>query len=507
MISTILILILFDSSRYSFEMKTKSAAAKTETSNVEEAPSNCPFDFERCRKALTALKKIISNAQQGHKQLLDEATGISLYLHVHKIPRCTYLRLSSQLPHPFTQNETRDVCLFVRDDDVNGREFEATIRRYKSIIEQFKLPFHVDIMTLKQLNQVSSVGFAMTNSGLFVFQELVPYEAKRKLCARYDLFLADRRIITSLMRGQLLGKHFRHHGKMPLGINVFNTDFKQRLLSLCSSTFGRMAGSGPLFSMQFTTLQQSVDHGIENLKMICKTIEKEFPGGWSNVAHAYLYGKNLQSLPIYYSTHGKNEVKQINLPLREKQDLTEIGELSTLDKNLNVIVEPDGNVHLTKRTKLNKNFQAKKPRKRLQKTWLKGVEQPHRRTTKRQKKTKTTAADDLEPEVNGNGAAVVDTAFVQRVAQTRLAKKSEKLKHVEQSFANKPAPRAEKRKRLLAVVKQTMQEKDNGGVPTLADVDEERKIKSGGRSKKRVRLQVWSTAVLRFVLFVVLIGK
>lgn len=141
-------------------MKSKPAVAKSETSNkkeAEEVPSECPFDFERSRKALIALKKIISTAQQGHKQLLDAATGISLYLHVHKIPRCTYLRLSSQLPHPFTQQETRDVCLFVRDDDVNGREFEATVRRYKSIIEQFKLPFRVDIMTLKQLNQVNNV--------------------------------------------------------------------------------------------------------------------------------------------------------------------------------------------------------------------------------------------------------------------------------------------------------------------------------------------------------------
>lgn len=329
----------------------------------------------------------------------------------------------------------------------------------------------------------------MTNDGLLVFQELVPYEAKRKLCSRYDLFLADRRIMTSLMRGQLLGKHFRHHGKMPLGINVFNTDFKQRLLSLCSSIFGRMAGTGPLFSMQFTTLQQSVDHGIENLKAVCQTIEKEFPGSWSNVAHAYFYGNNLQSLPIYYSKHGKNEVKQINLPLHEKQDLTEIGELSTLEKNLNVIVEPNGTVHLTKRSKLNKNYEAKKPKKRLQKTWLKGVEQPHRRTTTKKPKQTKTAQED-EPEVNGNGAAVVDTAFVQRVTQTRLAKKSDKLAHVEQSFASKPAPRAEKRKRLLEVAKQVMQEKHGDGVPTLVDVDEDRKIKSGGRSKKKARLQV-----------------
>lgn len=126
----------------------------TETSTKENNSSECPFDFSLCKKALISLKKLINNAQQGHKQLLDESVPISLYLHVHKIPRCTYLRLSSQLPHPCVQLETRDVCLFVRDDDVSGRDYEATVRRYKSMIEQFKLPFNVDVMTLKQLNQV-----------------------------------------------------------------------------------------------------------------------------------------------------------------------------------------------------------------------------------------------------------------------------------------------------------------------------------------------------------------
>ena len=138
-------------------MKTKSAETKIETSTKEEKFSECPFDFHLCRKALIALKQIIQNAQQGHKQLLDESTAISLYLHVHKIPRCTYLRLSSKLPHPFVEQGTQDVCLFVRDDDINGREFESTIRRFKSIIDGFKLPFNVDIMTLKQLNQVKNL--------------------------------------------------------------------------------------------------------------------------------------------------------------------------------------------------------------------------------------------------------------------------------------------------------------------------------------------------------------
>jgi len=267
-----------------------------------------------------------------------------------KIPRCTYLRFVAQLPHPFSHQEDQiqDVCLFVRDDDVNGREFESTIRRYKSMIKQFKLPFNIDIMTLKQLNQ-----------------ELVPYEAKRKLCARYDLFLADRRIVTSLMRGQLLGKHFRHHGKMPLGINVFNSDFKQRLLTLCSSTFGRMSGAGPLLSMQFTSVKQTIDEGLANLVCICDAIGKQLPGGWSNIHHTYIYGNNLQSLPIYYSSHKKNDVKQVNLPMISNQEQAEIGELSTIPGNLNVIVEPNGTVRLTRKKQLSQPMIKNKKTKKI----------------------------------------------------------------------------------------------------------------------------------------------
>jgi hypothetical protein len=291
------------------------------------------------------------------------------------------------------------------------------------------------------------------------------------------------------MRGQLLGKHFRHHGKMPLGINVFNKDFKQRLMSLCSSTFGRMAGSGPLFSMQFTTVKQSIDHGIENLKSICEIIGKELPGSWLNIDHAYLYGNNLQSLPIYYSTHNKNDVKKLNFPLNDQNELTEIGELSTIEKNLNVIVEPNGNIHLTKRTKLNNNFKKKKPIKRLNKTWIKGVQKPSSIKTKPKKENKNKKQDEDKPVFNTDGKSLVDTAFVKRIADTKLVKKNEKPKHIEQNYAIKPAPRAEKRKRLLAAAKHASKEnEDDNDVPTLIDDSEERKIKSGGRSKKKVRI-------------------
>ena len=293
--------------------------------------------------------------------------------------------------------------------------------------------------------------------------------------------------MTSLMRGQLLGKHFRHHGKMPLGINVFNKDFRERLMTLCSSTFGRMAGTGPLFSMQFTSLEQPIDHGMENLQNVCEIIGKELPGSWSNIDHAYLYGNNLQSLPIYYSPHKKNDVQKLNLPGKEANALTEIGELTTVEKDLNVIVEPNGNVHLTKRNKLKTNFTKKKPTKRLHKTWTGGLLKKGSADTMTKKVKKIKPTDDA-PVFDTNGKSLVDTAFVKRIADTKLVKKNEKPKHIEQNYANKPAPRAEKRKRLLAVAKQASNENDED-VPTLIDADgAERKLKSGGRSKKKVRI-------------------
>jgi len=179
-------------------------------------------------------------------------------------------------------------------------------------------------------------------------------------------------------------------------------------------------------------------------------------------------------------------LKKLNLPLNNQNELTQIGELSTIDKNLNVIVEPSGNVHLTKRKTLNKNFKTKKPTKRLYKTWTKGLEKPTS-TKIKPKKEKKNKKDEDKPVFNTDGKSLVDTAFVKRIADTKLVKKNDKPKHIEQSFANKPAPRAEKRKRLLAAAKQASNEDD---IPTLINDNEERKIKSGGRSKKKVRMNV-----------------
>jgi len=174
------------------------------------------------------------------------------------------------------------------------------------------------------------------------------------------------------MRGQLLGKHFRHRGKMPLGINVFNKDLKERLKLLCESIQGRMAGTGPLFSIQFTNVKQTIDESMENFSAVCEAIGQQLPGGWMNIHHAYLYGNNFSSLSIYYSKHTKNDLSKLNLSMADDfMNQTEVGELSTIENNRNVIVKPNGQIKFTSKKKLEPQLSKPSSLKRLSKriTW------------------------------------------------------------------------------------------------------------------------------------------
>jgi hypothetical protein len=48
--------------------------------------------------------------------------------------------LTSKLPHSlFTDENTPEVCLMVKDLDKKDRDYEKTIRKYKEIIEENKL--------------------------------------------------------------------------------------------------------------------------------------------------------------------------------------------------------------------------------------------------------------------------------------------------------------------------------------------------------------------------------
>jgi len=96
------------------------------------------------------------------------------------------------------------------------------------------------------------------------------------------------------------------------------------------------------------------------------------------------------------------------------------------------------------------------------------------------------------PSINDN-KKLIDTSFVDRILEKKLAKKNKKPKHTEQDFAAQPAPRAEKRKRLLAVASSSTL----GNTAEVIDneIVKAKKEKSGGRSKPKVNKKKITTTI------------
>ena len=89
--------------------------------------------------------------------------------------------------------EEPEMCLIVKDLDKKDRDYEKTMRKYQSIIEENQLSKWITmIMPLKQINL-----------------EFRHFEAKRKLATSFNLFLADKCLHEILFSGSKLGKEFR----------------------------------------------------------------------------------------------------------------------------------------------------------------------------------------------------------------------------------------------------------------------------------------------------------
>jgi ribosome biogenesis protein UTP30 len=77
------------------------------------------------------------------------------------------------------------------------RDYERTIRKYKRLIDKHALGDLVKmILPVKQLKQ-----------------EFRPYEAKRKLCTSFEVFIADKCLHDVLYNGSQLGREFQKRKK------------------------------------------------------------------------------------------------------------------------------------------------------------------------------------------------------------------------------------------------------------------------------------------------------
>ena len=197
------------------------------TAKETEMTTGSKVDLSLLSRATTALLKHHAETSASKQDLLGDDQPVHVQFALSKVPEETSSRpIRIEIPHPFykvtkdKEDESDfdngldevDVCLLVKDE---SKEW------VKDIIEKF--PQH--------LSQIKKV---LTLTSLR--KKHTQYKDRRDLAKRFDLFLADDRILPML--GKALGKHFFQQKKQPIPIKLTRKEALPFTVKRClSSTF------------------------------------------------------------------------------------------------------------------------------------------------------------------------------------------------------------------------------------------------------------------------------
>ncbi|PHU10860.1 hypothetical protein BC332_22720 [Capsicum chinense] len=237
------------------------AATKVSRSTVEKAVN-----------ALLRWKDSKSKIQK--PQLLPQDDFIYLNLTLKKIPpkpRTNAYRIP--FPHPL-HDASAELCLII-DDRPNSK---LTSEAAKKIVKAQNIPV-TKVIRLSKLK---------TN--------YKPFEAKRKLCDSYDLFLVDRRIVHLLPK--LLGKQFFKKKKLPLPLDLMHKNWKEQVERACASgLFYLRTGTCCMMRVGKGSMEseQIVDNVVEAIKGVVQVVPKK----WGGVRSLHLRLSDSLALPLY----------------------------------------------------------------------------------------------------------------------------------------------------------------------------------------------------------------
>lgn len=254
-------------------------------------------------RAMGALLKYHENKSAGEnkKQLLGDDSNVLVQFGLLNVPgNCTSIKtkpIRILLPHPYYKVDKNDdeensssddddedelekaeICLFVKDDET------------KKVIQEMiaKLPKHLGcikkVMELQSLRKKHS-----------------SYEQRRELMAKFDLFLADERILP--MIGKAVGsKFFDVKKKTPIPINVTRKNsFPFALKNVLKSTLMYLP-NGPCFVVKAGVTSMSKDNLIKNCEQIIKQAPLKIPKKWKNILNISIKTTESTSLPVYNTT-------------------------------------------------------------------------------------------------------------------------------------------------------------------------------------------------------------
>lgn len=233
---------------------------------------------ETIEKATTALLKWQASKLKSLKpQLLNQDQDQFLYLslalkkippkgrtNAHKIP----------LPHPLHTPPISELCLIVDDRPNSSLNSQAAKDKVKSE--------DIPVSKVLSLSKLKS--------------NFRPFEAKRKLCDSYDLFLADKRIVPLLPK--LLGKHFYKKRKIPVPVDLSHKNWKEQIERACGSALLYLR-TGTCSVVKVGKLSMEKEQLVENVAAAIDGIVELLPKKLAGIRSLHLKLLESLALPIY----------------------------------------------------------------------------------------------------------------------------------------------------------------------------------------------------------------
>ncbi|KAL8128472.1 hypothetical protein V2J09_017627 [Rumex salicifolius] len=246
---------------------------------------------ETVEKAVNALLKWRDSKSQ-KAQLLSSDDFFYLVVTLRKIPpqsRTNPYKLPLTHPLYSPDADCSELCLFL--DDRPDRLPTSKDAKAKIAAESIPLPKVIKFSKLKT--------------------DYKPFEAKRKLCDSYDMFLADRRIIPLLPKH--LGKHFYKKKKIPVPVDLEHKNWKEQVERLCSSAFLHLK-TGTCSTVRVARSSMSPGDIADNVSAAINGVSETVPKKWRNIRSLHLKLSDSVALPIYQS------LPEADLIAAEKED-------------------------------------------------------------------------------------------------------------------------------------------------------------------------------------------
>ncbi|KAL3638296.1 hypothetical protein CASFOL_017667 [Castilleja foliolosa] len=227
--------------------------------------------------AISALLKHKSSVQSSTDklQLLPDDDYIYLNITLKKIPSNPRTNpFKVPIPHPILDAASQ-LCLIIDDRPKSPTPPSDQI---KKLIKAQNIP----------ISKVIKISKLKTN--------YKPFEAKRKLCDSYDLFLVDKRIVHLLPK--LIGKQFFQKKKLPLGVDFRKKNLKLQVERALGSALLYLS-TGTCCVMKVGKVAMDKDEIAENVFDAINGAVEKIPKKWDGVRSLLLKFSDSVALPIY----------------------------------------------------------------------------------------------------------------------------------------------------------------------------------------------------------------